>query len=227
MDGTGKVVWTIQTGVYPDTVDAWQSSVFWSVSYLGTDGIVHAYEAGQSTPKWLFDPNVELSLPAPLTRPYLSVLGDDLFVGVHEHVFRLDPSSGKVLRRWDLSALTGVPFESNQGDALFSGGIDEGTFAADAATLVVGFESHLVALDRSSGDLLWHAATDAFPSDPFPLVRDGLLVVTANEGLAGPRPQKLTESADSGCSLSTNRHSAWWLLLAVAVAMGSFRRRAG
>lgn len=236
VDGSGQVVWTIASDVYPDEIDAWQNTVFWANAYLGDTGIVYAYEAGASAAKWQFDPNVFVSSPEPLTRPYMRVFGDDLYIGVHEHVFRLDPATGQVDKQWDLSLMTGVPFEGTTpgGDAFYIGGVDAGTFSADASTLVIGFERHFVVLDRPTGDLLWHRATDAFPHDPFPLVKDGLLVLTANEGLAGPRPEEIEEDpepvsqlASSGCNLTTldGGGGGWQVLVGLAALLGLARRR--
>ncbi|WP_437776093.1 hypothetical protein [Sorangium sp. So ce1097] len=46
----------------------------------------------------------------PCERLHVEVLGDDLYGGLHERLFQLDPANGAVERRWDLSALSGVPF---------------------------------------------------------------------------------------------------------------------
>lgn len=235
VDESGQVVWTIDTGVHADEVHAWQNTVFWAQAYLGDTGIVSATEAGATEPTWQFNPNILLSPPEPLTRPYVRVLGDELYIGVHEHVFRLDPATGDVEKKWDLSLLTGVPFEGGQPgqDAFYIGGLDIGTFSADASTLVVGFERHFVVLDRLTGDLLWHASADAFPNDPFPLIADGLLVLTGNEALAGPRPEKEEDPEPelqmirSGCSVSTPEGGGddWQVLVGLAAAVGAARRR--
>ncbi|XYH94817.1 hypothetical protein ACMHYB_44410 [Sorangium sp. So ce1128] len=190
LDDQGSVAWTIQTSGYPEHVRAWQDTVLWELSFP-EETVLYAHEAGASAPSWAFDPKALVTVTDwPSDRLHFEVLGDDLYVGLHEHLFQLDPATGAVARQWDLSALSSVPFVSEHLDdsCFFHGGLEMGTIAADADTLVIGFESRLLALDRLRGDLLWHADPDGFIGQPFPLLHDGLLVVTAGEQLAGPRP---------------------------------------
>ncbi|MGK3959963.1 PQQ-binding-like beta-propeller repeat protein [Sorangium sp. So ce118] len=189
LDDRGDVAWTIETSAYPEHVRAWKDTVLWELS-SPQEAVLYAHEAGASAPSWTFDPKALVTVTdVPNDRLHFEALGDDLYVGLHEHLFQLDPATGAVERQWDLSALSGVPFTAEIDEpGFFYGGLEMGTIAADEETLVVGFEARLLALDRRSGELLWHADPDGFIGQPFPLVHDGLLVVTAGEKLAGPRP---------------------------------------
>jgi outer membrane protein assembly factor BamB len=211
VDDMGAVAWTItpMPEMYPHQVDAWKNTVFFAEEYLADDATVYAYEAGAIAPSWTFDPNAIVGTTA--TRTVLRVLGDDLYVGLHEHIFQLDPASGAVERQWNLSTLTGLPFEGDLGKpSFFRGGIEAGTFAGDALTLVIGFENRVVAIDRKSGDLLWHEDPGSFPSFPYPLVHEGTLILTAGEPLAGPRPPPppAPQLNPGGCALSGGAEGA-------------------
>ncbi len=233
VDDKGAVAWTItpMPEMYPHQVDAWNDTVFFAQEYLAEEATVYAYEAGASAPSWTFDPNTIVGTTA--TRTVLRVLGDDLYVGLHEHVFQLDPASGAVERQWNLSTLTGVPFDRELEKPFFFGGaIEAGTFAGDALTLVIGFEGRVVAIDRQSGDLLWHEDPGSFPSFPYPLVHEGTLILTAGESLAGPRPPPPPVpqlDPGSGCALSAGAEGAGGsaAALVLALLLGARRRTFG
>ncbi|MBK9259920.1 MAG: PQQ-binding-like beta-propeller repeat protein [Polyangiaceae bacterium] len=206
VDGQGNVVWTIQAGGFPEHVTSWHDTVFWEMSYP-EETVVYAYEASATMPKWTFDPKALVNVTdEPTHRLHIKVFGDDFYVGLHEHLFLLDPATGMVKRQWNLSALTGVPFVSNTvlDEAFFHGGLEMATLSGNAETLVLGFEGQIIALDRPSGDLLWHADSHTVPYDPYPMLHDKLVVVTAHENLAGPRPPAPPPPAldPSGCSLA-------------------------
>ncbi|WP_438023516.1 outer membrane protein assembly factor BamB family protein [Sorangium sp. So ce233] len=237
LDDQGDVAWTIPTSGYPEHVRAWENTVFWELSYP-EETALYAHEAGASEPSWTFDPKTLVTVTGwPTDRLHVEVIGDDLYVGLHEHLFRLDPSTGAVERQWDLSALSGVPFTTDglDGPGFFYGGLEMGTIAADEDTLVLGFEARLLALDRQSGDLLWHADPDGFIGQPLPLVHDGLLIVTAGEELAGLRPAPPPESSQpprllepAGCSAGAQSGGSvvGGVALLGALVAASRRRRA-
>lgn len=231
IDAQGSVVWSIDTGAYPDEVAAWGNTAFYAFGYLSDDATIYAYQAGTSAPSFTFDPNTAANTPKKLTRPYIEVFGDDLFVGAQEHLFQLDAATGAVERHWDLVSLTGVPFEDAE-NAFFRGGLNLGTLSADSKTVVVGFEGRLIALDRGTGDLLWHRDPDTLPFQPFPLVHGDLVVVTGGELLAGPRhePEPGPEmTANGGCSVGATPFDASAGVAAVAGALFALaqRRRRG
>jgi MYXO-CTERM domain-containing protein len=204
-DDKGNVTWTLATGQYPGAVRAWKNIALFKSSYLDED-MLYAYEAGSSAPLWTFRPDSVVSVPASVAG-YFRVIGDDIYYSANEYVLELDPASGAVKRHWDLAALTGVPFEADSFDApqFYSGGYRRATFSADNDTLAVGYERRLLALDRPSGDLLWHTDPGAFPHDPYPAVHGDLLVTIAGEQLAGPRPPEtvqVTALDPGGCSIS-------------------------
>jgi len=234
VDEQGAVVWTITPPVpemYPSRVATWNNTVVFTSEYTET-GKVYAYEAGASEPSFTVDPNTALYTTG--KRIGLRVVGDDLLVGLHQHVFQLDPANGAVRRLWNLSTLTGVPFQGEVDEpAFFKGGIEIGHFAGDDQTIVVGFEGRVVALDRLSGELLWHEDPGTFPSDPYPLVHEGTVLLTAGEPLAGPRPAAPTPptppqvNPGSGCALARGEEGAGGgaAALGIALLLARLRRR--
>lgn len=232
-DDQNNIVWTIQTGGYAEHVTSWHDTVFWEMGYP-EETVVYAYEAGTTMPKWTFDPRSMVSVTdEPTHRLHCRVFGDDFYVGLHQHLFLLDPVTGVVKRQWDLSALTGVPFmyDDNQAESFYRLGLEMATFSGNAETLVLGFEGQIVALDRSSGDLLWHANSHTVPYNPYPMLHDNLLVVTAHENLAGPRPPTPPPPTvdPSGCAFarapSESFHGGSVLLLLGFVGLSCVSRR--
>jgi hypothetical protein len=209
IDDEGKAVWTIETNGYPEHVAAWHDTVFWELSFP-SETVVYAYEAGASAPSFTFDPKTLVSVPEhlPNDRLHIDVVGDELYVGLHQHLFLLDPATGDIERQWDLSALTGVPFAASGWDEpeFFYGGIEVARLTADADTLLVAFEARLLALDRPSGALLWHANPAAMPNELQPLVLGGLVVLTGGEEIAGPaRRRRRRRSIRAGARSSRAR----------------------
>jgi hypothetical protein len=207
----GEADWVLDAQV--ESVVAWKNTVFWAKGYLSDDGLVHAHEARATEETWQLDVNQPLGAPAePLTRPYLAVFGDVLFVGAHEHVFMLDPASGSLLHHWDLVALTGVPWTADEGPSFFHGGLDLATFAADDETLVVGFEGLVVAIDRMSRAVVWHADPGAFPHDPFPLVHGDKVYALMGNDAGPPKPPSPDEpkkkDGDCDCGVPGGRSPA-------------------
>jgi outer membrane protein assembly factor BamB len=216
LDAQGTKVWTIQPNGYPEIVTSWHDTVFYEMSYP-QETIVYAYEAGAMQPKWTFDPRTLVTVTdEPVHRLHFRISGDDFYVGLHQHLFLLDPATGMVKKQWDLGQLTGVPFISAEvaGEAFFHGGIEMASISINPETIVLGFEGQIVALDRPSGDFLWHAASHTVPYSPFPLLHEQQLVLMAHENLAGPRPPPppLTPIQPSGCSFMTpaNQSGGYW-----------------
>ncbi|HRI72116.1 MAG TPA: hypothetical protein PK156_48115 [Polyangium sp.] len=113
LDAQGQTAWTIPTTGYPEIVTSWHDTVFWEMSFP-KETIVYAYEAGATMPKWTFDPRTLVTVTdVPEDRLHFKVSGDDFYVGLHQHLFLLDPATGMLKKQWDLAALTGVPFVAN------------------------------------------------------------------------------------------------------------------
>lgn len=234
LDAQGNKTWTIQPGGYPEIVTSWHDTVFYEMSFP-QETIVYAYEAGAMQPKWTFDPRTLVTVTEePVDRLHFKVSEDDFYVGLHQHLFLLDPATGMVKKQWDLAQLTGVPFtaDSFTTEAFFHGGLEMATISINQETVVLAFEGQIVALDRPSGDYLWHADPGTLPYAPFPLLHDKQLVLMANEKLAGPRPAEPppTPIQPSGCSISRPMEQSsgflqmTWIGLGF-VALARLRRR--
>jgi MYXO-CTERM domain-containing protein len=164
-----------------------------------------AHVALSPTEAWQFDVNATVVSSELLTRPYLRVIGDELYVGAHEHIFEVDPLDGSLKRQWDLVALTGLAWEVEfEQPGFFSGGLDIGTFSRDAETLIIGFERRIVALDRVDGALLWHTDPGTFPGRQHPLNHSGIVYVLSERHSlpaadAGPNADASADDEVSGC----------------------------
>lgn len=230
LDAQGQKAWTILPNGFPERVTSWRDTVFYELSYP-QETVVYAYEAGAMLPKWTFDPRTLVTVTEePVDRLHFKVSGDDFYVGLHQHLFLLDPATGMVKKQWDLGQLTGVPFTSDTFamPAFFHGGLEMATLSINAETIVVAFEGQIVALDRPSGDLLWHADPQTLPYAPFPLLHDQQLILMAHENLAGPRPPEPppTPIQPSGCSFTgpMNESNGYWQL-ALGLGMLVMARR--
>jgi outer membrane protein assembly factor BamB len=230
-DAQGNKVWTILPNGYPEIVTSWHDTVFYEMSYP-QETVVYAYEAGTMLPKWTFDPRTLVTLTEPpVDRLHFKVSGDDFFVGLHQHLFLLDPATGMVKKQWDLAQLTGVPFISFEaaGEAFFHGGLEMATISINQETIVLGFEGQIVALDRPSGDFLWKADSHTVPYSPLPLLHDQQLIFMAHENLAGPRPAPPppTPIQPSGCSFVSpaDQSGGYWSTVFLGLGFVGLARR--
>jgi outer membrane protein assembly factor BamB len=224
VDDKDSVTWTLATDDYPGAVQAWKNIVIFEAGHAEEDTL-YAFEAGSSAPLWTFNPTVVVSLPEP-EGFYVRVLGDAIYVSAREHLLELDPATGSVKRQWDLAALTGLPFGTGffEDEQLYSGLYASATLSADNDTLAVGYERRLIALDRTSGDLLWHADPGSYPYRPYPVVQGDRMVAIAGEGLAGPRPAEppeVTALDPGGCSFSPSSARGSGSPWAVAALFGA------
>jgi len=216
IDAQGNKTWTIQPNGFPELIASWHDTVFYELSFP-QETVVYAYEAGAMQPKWTFDPRTLVTVTEqPVDRMHFKVSGDDFYVGLHQHLFLLDPATGMVKKQWDLAQLTGVPFISLEaaGEAFFHGGLEMASVSINQETIVLGFEGQIVALDRPSGDFLWNANSHTVPYSPFPLLHDQQLIFMAHENLAGarPAPPPPTPIQPSGCAFvsSADQSDGYW-----------------
>lgn len=234
LDTQGNKAWTILPNGFPEIVTSWHDTVFYELSFP-KETIVYAYEAGAMQPKWTFDPRTLVTVTEePADRMHFKVSGDDFYVGLHQHLFLLDPETGMVKKQWDLAQLTGVPFISYDvsGEAFFHGGLEMATVSINQETVVIAFEGQIVALDRPTGDLLWHANSHTVPYQPHPLLHDQQLILMAHENLAGPRPVEPppTPIQPSGCSFvgpMNESGGSWQLALGLGILVLGRRGRRG
>ncbi len=186
---TGRKVWTLKLPTFPHSVAAWQNTVFWAAGPYDGELVVCAHDAGQAAPKWTFSPREVLAYPRERWEAALLVLEDDLYVGVRQYLFSLDPSAGTVRFRRDLAVATGIAFRGSE-EAFFRGGIGEPQLIGDTTTLAVVYEGRVVAIDRAKQSVLWHR-DPAFlrPVPQHPLVSDGVLYLTTGRARAPDPPQ--------------------------------------
>jgi outer membrane protein assembly factor BamB len=185
--GTGKIVWTIDPGVYAERVLAYKDLALVGWGYLTDEAILAAYRPGAKQPAWRIDFNVLLGKPKAkkaldrLGRVQPQVIGDVLYLQTGQHVFAIAPATGKILWRLDAANEIGVPYEPD----LYGGALDMSVFARDQDTLVVMFEKRVFALDARTGRVRWHVAPDTFPHAAFPLAHGGVVYLSS-----GPRRGK-------------------------------------
>jgi outer membrane protein assembly factor BamB len=188
VDGKGRPVWSITTPGYPHRVAGHKQLVFWAYSYLSKEGVLYAHRAGQHKPQWKVDLNAIVGprrKPAfhrrirayPLTRMIFQVLDDVLYVNANEHVFALEPASGKL--RWHRDLARDLRLEYHPD--FFGGALNLAVFAKSGSVLVVAMEKRVVALDLTRGKYLWHLQPDTFPHCPFPAVHGGRVFLTAGK----------------------------------------------
>jgi outer membrane protein assembly factor BamB len=178
---TGKVVWTIDPGVYAERVLAYKDLALVGWGYLTDEAILEAYKPGAKTPAWRIDFNVLLNKPKAkkarerLGRVQPQLIGDVLYLQTGQHVFAIAPTTGKILWRLDAANAIGVPYEPG----LYGGALDVSVFSRDKDTLVVMFEKRVFALDAGTGRVRWHINPDTFPHSAFPLAHGGVVYLSS------------------------------------------------
>lgn len=184
---TGKVAWTVKPAEYPEYVRAYKDTLFVAYGYLTDQAIVFAYRAGSAKPAWTIDFNKLLGKPAAkkdlkrLGRVALQLVGDVLYAQTGEHVFAIDPTSGKIAWRLDAAKTLGIAYEPD----LYGGALDISVFARDGDMLVVAFEKRILGVKAATGALVWSMVPDTFPHSAFPLAHDGLVYLSS-----GPKRTK-------------------------------------
>ena len=178
---SGKVVWTIDPGVYAERVLAYKELALVGWGYLTDEAILAAYQPGAKQPAWRLDFNDLLGKPKAkkahgrLGRVQPQVIGDVLYLQTGQHVFAIAPATGKILWRLDAANAFGVPYEAD----LYGGALDVSVFSRDKDTLVVMFEKRVFALDARTGRVQWHVAPDTFPNTAFPLAHGGVVYLSS------------------------------------------------
>ena len=186
-----RIAWSIEPAHYPEYVRAYKDILFVGYGYLTDESIVFAYKTGADKPAWTIDFNTLLGKPAKkkspqrLTRVVLAVIGDVLYAQTGEHVFAIEPTSGKMLWRLDAAAALGISYEPD----LYGGALDVAVFSREGDVLVVAFEKRVLALRAASGTIVWSIEPDTFPHSAFPLVANGVVYITS-----GPKRTKAKRS---------------------------------
>jgi outer membrane protein assembly factor BamB len=190
VDRRNKPVWSIPTPGYPHRVGQWKDVVFWAYSYLSKDGLLHAHRAGQRKALWKVDLNrlvggsqANSKAPRfhgriraqPLTRMIFQILDGTLYVNANEHLFALDPASGRLRWHRDVARELGLKYHPD----FFGGALNLAVFAKSGGVLVVAFEKRVVALDLKRGRYLWHLQPDTFPHCPFPVIYKDRVILTS------------------------------------------------
>jgi len=169
-------IWTIETRGYPHVVRSWKGFVFFAFSYLSDEGILYAYRASAKTPTWTVDLNtIVKGRKTPLTRMIFQIIDDTIYLEADEHIFAVDPASGKLLWHRDLASDLRLEFQPD----FYGGSLNLAVFAKDGNVLVVSFERRVVAIDVNEGKYLWHLEPDTFPECPFPIAHGGKVVLTS------------------------------------------------
>jgi len=163
-------IWSIKTRWPVNSVCCWRNLVFLDRCYRYREAVVLAYKAGESRPTWQRDLSQIIKGRAePLTFANLRMIGDELFVQSHGHVFSFQPSSGKLLWHLDLCQELKLKYKGD----FFGGGFDHGMLAKAANTLIVAYECRIAAVDLSAKRCLWHLQPDSLPATQVPLLSGG------------------------------------------------------
>lgn len=173
-DERDREAWQIATGGYPHEVRSWKDFVFYASSYK--EGILYAYRAGAKQPTWTLDLNtIVTGRNEPLTRMIFQVIEDKIYIEANEHIFCIDPESGKLLWHRDVAQDLHLSYRPD----LFDGAMNLAVFAKSGDVLVMSFEKRVIALNLKTGKYLWHLMPDTFPQCPFPVVLGGRVILTA------------------------------------------------
>ena len=175
-DAGDKERWKIPTGGYPHQVRSWKNLVFYAFSYLSNEGILYAYRAGEKKPTWTLDLNsIVKGRSKPLTRMIFQLIEDKIYLEANEHIFCIQPMSGKVLWHRNVAKDLGLNFAPD----LFGGGLNLAVFGKSGDVLIISFECRVVALDLKAKKYLWHLQPDTFPHCPFPLVLKDSVILSS------------------------------------------------
>ena len=152
--------------------------MFYAYSYLSKEGILYARKAGSDRSTWKLDLNeIVKGRKQPLTRMIFQVIDDVIYLAANEHIFAIDPATGKLHWHRNFATDLGVTY----GGGLFGGGLNLAVFQKSGDILVGSFEKRVVALDLKEMKYLWHFEPDTFPHCPFLVVHDGRVFLTAGE----------------------------------------------
>lgn len=174
---------------WPYNVCASEDLVIFDHGALADEAIIYAHDVGApDRPKWTLDLNRHITgSPTPTfrgldrhvegrkTRMFKQMLDGKLYVNAEEHLFCVDPASGKILWQRNMAGDLGLRFVPD----FFGGGLNIAPMAKEKDVLVVAFENRIVAYDEKMKRFLWWMMPDTFPHTPFPALHDGVLYVTA------------------------------------------------
>lgn len=168
-------IWKIETQNAWPVIRSWKNFVFIGPDYLCHDGILNAYQGGATKPTWAVDLNaIVKGRKPPLNRMICQLIEDTIYLEADEHIFAINPSSGRLLWHRDLATDLGLQF-----GGFYGGGLNLAVFAKDGNVLVISFERRVVAIDLNEGKYLWHLEPDTFPECPFPIAYGGKVVLTS------------------------------------------------
>jgi outer membrane protein assembly factor BamB len=179
---TGKVVWEIPNLNYPTEVWCWKNLALFSFSSAGVrtgQARLYAYEAGASKKKWVVIPDWILHGQgwAELRQMTFDIIDDVIYIDANEHIFSVDPETGRVLFHKDLSHDLNLKYHPElEGDPWMFSLVH---FAKSQDVLLISFNKRLIAFDLKTNRYLWTFEPDVFPSQPKPLVYEGTIFTIA------------------------------------------------
>ena len=145
----------------------------WDLKMVGDNGGegLSVYRAGESSPVWSL--NFEgLGDASDIRNPGINmkVVGETLFLRRHATLYALDPQTGKALWHVDMAKELNLKRSDFSPEMVFSN-----QFAHVGNTLLLIFDSRIVAFDLTTRKVSWQMETDSFPSIPTFLVNKGML----------------------------------------------------
>jgi hypothetical protein len=184
-DDSHQLQWSVPMGA-TEQLGIWQDFVYFSRGYYSDldEAKLYAHQAGGTTPTWIFDANTSpKKKPYTVSRLAFQVLDDRIYAQAANHIFCLDPATGRVLWERDIASEVGLNFGH-----FWEGGVEIAQFNKSGDILIVAFESRIVAMNEQTGEHLWHLLPDTMPQGPASVIHDGMIVM-----LAGPNRTLIAE----------------------------------
>lgn len=196
---TSKVVWTLNSEHYLAYARSYKDLLLVVYDPPGREAVILAYRVGTQRPAWSIDFNKLLHKPAQkqhLQRLYQvapQLIDDVLYLQTREHLFKIDPLTGKIGWHRNAAAALDLDYEPD----MYGGALDIAVFARDGDVLVASFERCILALRASTGAVLWSMVPNTFPHLAFPLAADGTVYIPSgpDRSAASAPPKKAASKA--------------------------------
>ena len=165
----GKPVWSLNFAALGDV------QVAGEMVLARDEQMLSAYRAGESSPAWTLD-FAGLGDASNIRNPTvdMKVVGDTLFLRRHATLYALDPQTGNEQWHMDMAKELNLKRSDFSPEMVYSN-----QFVLAGNTLMLIFDSRIVAFDLTTHKVRWQMETDSFPSTPTFLVNKDTLFMLA------------------------------------------------